>query len=199
MTENKIGRNLYWFWALYASFIPFLITTLFIVSLMKWLEFNIGFFVKIMSIPLWFVSFILSGVIIRVPYLRIYDKYKWEYDNVCLVNEKKNIKIQNNEIEKIYIGFICNSKPLIKKVNEIFNSELNGILDILETQNLILVLSDKRIMFLQFTGLMNGAELQKQFLEENIEKVTKDMFNISEYKKSGNRLKWYKIIKIKEK
>ena len=104
MTENKNGKNLYWFYAIYAGFIPFFGLTLLCRIINKYFGLDINF-LQTLFIPILLFCILICALILKKPYQNIFKKYNWEYNGEKLENTANNISIINEEIISIFIGY----------------------------------------------------------------------------------------------
>jgi len=109
MTDNPIGKKLYWFYACYLSFLPVLLCIGLFAIAKALFAINLDF-LRVALFPMWIVSFIGCGLILNKPYDKMYDKWRWEYDDHELRNIRNNIIVTNDDIMDVYIGYIYNKK-----------------------------------------------------------------------------------------
>jgi hypothetical protein len=182
MTDNNIGKNLYWFYAIYISILPVSII-IGIVSLLKY-WFNIDTnFLGIIYLPLWILAIIICALVIKKPFLKSYDKYKWDYDGNQLRNINNSIVIKNDEMQNIYIGYDGPGKRQFV---------LNKLVEISKMTSLVIKTKDNKIIILQFALLNNGQELQEKLINNNKDKLVSIKFQLKQ------KPKFYKLMEIKK-
>lgn len=193
ITENRLFKNVYLIWAVYASLVPLSIILLLILLSAKQLNIQLSEEVMLwLFIAIWIVSYVLSALLLRAPFLRYFDKFRFIYDNSELTNFQKTVRIQNSDIEKIFVGHI-RSKSVGSPIAKIHSPGIENVVSVSMKNCLTLILTRNRILFLDLTLLENGPELQERLLKGNQEKIQNREFDSVEFRKS-HKLKWYEVL-----
>ncbi len=192
MTDYKIGKKLYWMYAIYIGALP-------VLSVLGISEILENYKIEVFKISgdiymlLWLISIIITGLIIRAPYEKImYEKYKWEFDGEELRSSYKNTVIKNNEIVSIYKEIVESTNR--SKISSLFLNKdyYNSILN----KTLVLRLTNDRYIFFQFETLENGQSLQEKILTANATKIALESFDLTKNENKGLKKSWYKIQEI---
>lgn len=197
MTQNRLGWNLYWLYALYLGAIPPFV----IMGLMQLLKaaFSISISVSgLLYFGLWAISAVLLGILIEKPYHKSYNKYNWEYDGKKIYNPHENIEMQVSEIDDLYLGIIKKPAKYERYLKYFGYEYVSKMRSMSQKTALVIVMKTKKICFLQIALLQNGQRMQEKIINDNRDKLSEKPFEIGKGDGLIQRIKWYRLLEIEK-